>query len=52
MLFLHRLTFHIELMSQWIEGSWRQLGGGGHALLAFVNVCASVGCLNFDPAYD
>lgn len=27
-------------------------GGPGHALLPFVNVCASVECLNFDPAYD
>lgn len=27
-------------------------GGLGHALLPFVNVCASVECLNLDPAYD
>lgn len=27
-------------------------GGPGQALLPFVNVCASVECLNFDPAYD
>lgn len=63
---LRRLTPHVELSSERIEGTWQPpccitllfwprgwgggwWGGGGHALLPFVNVCASVECLNVDP---